>query len=139
MLFDEKTINTFKESIERCQTNPHFLSLFYNKFITSNPVVREKFSNTNMENQKMMLHASLHMLMLSCLRNDAANVYLESVAKRHSKSESDIKPELYDLWMEKLVETVKEIDKEYNKEIETAWRMILTHGIDYMKSRYNVD
>ncbi len=137
MKFDELLMDTFNESLERCQTDPHFLTLFYKKFVISNPEVQEKFSNTDMEYQKMMLHASLYMIMLATRNNDAAEAYLDRVAKRHSKSALDIRPELYDLWLETLIETVKEIDSIFNDDVENAWRTVMTFGIDYMKSKYD--
>lgn len=90
-----------------------------------------------MHHQKMMLHASLYMIMLAAQNNDAAFVYLERVAKRHSKSALDIKPELYDIWLETLIETVSEIDTIFNANVENAWREVMNYGIAYMKSQYD--
>lgn len=137
MTFDDATLAAFKDSLERCQADPHFLSVFYQKFVISNPEVREKFSNTDMNQQKVMLHASLYMIMLATQGNEAASVYLDSVAKRHAKSELDIRPELYALWLETLIATVSEIDPDFNNKVETAWRDIMTFGIEYMLSKYD--
>jgi hemoglobin-like flavoprotein len=137
MDIDEETIATFNNSLERCQTNPQFLSQFYQKFIISNTEIREKFSNTDMEQQKMMLHASIYMIMLATQKNKSASIYLNNISKRHSKMDLDIRPELYDFWLDALIETVTKIDPMYKKETETAWRTVMTFGIDYMKSKYN--
>ena len=139
MQIDETTLKVFSGSHERCQANPKFLSLFYQKFIISNSEIREKFSNTDMENQKMMLHASLYMIMLATQSNDAASKYLDIVANQHSKSALDIRPELYEIWLETLLETVSIIDPKHNIEVETAWTKVMTYGIDYMNSKYDVD
>ncbi len=136
MLFDEKTLKLFNNSLERCQADPHFLTLFYRKFVISNEEVRRKFANTDMDKQKMMLHASLYMIMLSAQNNEAASLYLERIAKRHSKKELDIKPELYDLWLATLIETVKETDSDFNEEIEIAWNKVITYGVNYLKERH---
>ena len=137
MRFDEDTLDTFNDSLERCQTNPCFLTEFYKKFVVSNPEVQKKFERTNMHQQKMMLHASLYMIMLSTRDNEAAGVYMERVAKRHSRAELDIPPELYDLWLETLIKTVSEIDSIYSDKVEQAWRKVMSHGIAFMKSRYD--
>jgi hemoglobin-like flavoprotein len=63
-------------------------------------------------------------------------VHLERLAKRHSKAELDIKPELYDLWLDRLVQAVREFDPMFDPEIEAAWRRALRPGIEFMKSRY---
>ena len=137
MLFEDKTLQLFNESLKRCQADPLFLTLFYQKFIVSNASVREKFANTDMHNQKMMLHASLYMIMLATQENKAANTYLEQIAERHSKAELDIGPELYGYWLESLIEAVSQIDPEYSDEIENAWRTVMNYGIEYMTSKYN--
>lgn len=137
MVFDEETLKLFNDSLERCQSNPQFLNLFYQNFVISNSEVREKFSNTNMENQKMMLHASLYMIMIASQGNEAATAYLERVAKKHSKIDLDIRPELYGLWLETLINTISETDEMFDEKTEKAWRAILTYGIDYMKSKYD--
>jgi len=45
---------------------------------------------------------------------------LERLAKLHSRAELDIKPELYDLWFDRLVQAVKEFDPMFDMETETA-------------------
>jgi hemoglobin-like flavoprotein len=61
---------------------------------------------------------------------------LESLARRHGRAELDIKPELYDLWLDRLVQAVSEADPKFDAAIEVAWRRVLQPGIDFMKSRY---
>jgi hemoglobin-like flavoprotein len=82
-----------------------------------------------------MLKISLYIMMLS---SDAAGraAQLEQLAQRHSRAELDIKPELYDLWLDRLLQTVREVDPKFDAPIEAAWRRVLQPGIDFMKSRY---
>jgi len=136
MKFNDLLVNAFNNSLNRCQTNPQFLSLFYKKFVISNEEIREKFSNTNMADQKMILHASLYMIMLATRGNETASVYMDRVSKRHSKSELNIRPELYDIWLTTLLETVREVDPDFNEEVEEAWYKVMKYGINYMTSRY---
>ena len=63
-------------------------------------------------------------------------VHLERLAKLHSRAELDITPGLYDLWLDRLVQAVKEFDPMFDLEIEAAWRHALRPGIEFMKSRY---
>ena len=58
------------------------------------------------------------------------------LAKLHGRAELDITPELYDLWLDRLVQAVREFDPMFDPEIETAWRRVLEPGIEFMKSRY---
>jgi hypothetical protein len=59
------------------------------------------------------------------------------VAMRHSSKERDIAPELYEEWLESLVETVREFDLEFTDEVELSWRVVLSPGIAYMKFRHD--
>lgn len=137
MNIDSDRLTVFRESLERCQADAHFLNRFYSNFVIANPVVRDKFANTDMEKQKMMLHASLYMIALATQGNGAAALYLDNIAKRHSSIDLDITLELYDLWLETLLKTVSEIDPEYNEQVASAWNDVLQFGIDYMQSRYS--
>ena len=63
-------------------------------------------------------------------------VHLERLARRHGRTDLDIKPELYDPWLERLMQAVRECDPMFDPETETAWRRVLQPGIEFMKSRY---
>jgi hypothetical protein len=58
------------------------------------------------------------------------------LAVRHSRTDLDIGPALYDHWLDCLVATARQHDPEFSPEIEAAWRETLAVGIDYMRSRY---
>ncbi len=131
-----ETLGIFRDSLKRCQSSPHFLNRFYNHFVIANPVVQEKFSNTDMDKQKMMLHASLYMIALATQGNHAASMYLDNIAARHSSRDLDIPATLYDLWLETLLKTVREIDTEADDKVLAAWNEVMQFGIDYMRARY---
>ena len=62
--------------------------------------------------------------------------HLDKIAKSHSRSGYDIKPELYKHWLNALIRTVSEVDPKFNREVEESWRKIFQGGIDYLKSKY---
>jgi hypothetical protein len=45
--------------------------------------------------------------------------------------------ELYDLWLDSLLATVRAVDPAWNAEVEQAWESVMTVGIAYLVSRYN--
>jgi len=127
----------FCDSYERCLKKADFFDRFYDRYISSNDIVAQKFANTDMETQKRMLGASLHMLM-SLSKNDSeeATAYFERIGTVHGRSAHNIGPELYDLWMTCLLQAVEECDSRYDTSVENAWREILTGGIKIMQSMY---
>jgi hemoglobin-like flavoprotein len=62
---------------------------------------------------------------------------LDAVAERHSASQLAIGAELYDLWLDSLLATVREVDAAWTPAVEEAWESVMTVGIKYLISRYN--
>ena len=121
-----------RESLRRCNSDPTFMDIFYRNFLASSEEVAEKFANTDFKRQNEMLRKSLHMIILSCGGHDEGDSYLLEIAKRHGRNDLKIKPEMYDLWLTSLMDTVQEIDPDYSSEVDLAWRETMQHGIQYM-------
>jgi hemoglobin-like flavoprotein len=131
----ERDVELFNDSIERCSCSPDFLRRFYTLFLASSDTVAKKFEHTDLRKQARMLKTSLYIMMSASCGSEQI-VHLERLAKLHSRAELDIKPELYDLWLDRLVQAVKEFDPMFDPQTETAWRRALQPGIEFMKSRY---
>lgn len=132
---NERDIELFNDSMERCSSRSDFLNRFYAAFLASSDEVARKFSQTDLKKQARMLKVSLYIMMLSS-DDSGQTAQLEQLAQRHSRMELDIKPELYDLWLDRLLQTVGEVDPKFDAPTEAAWRRVLQPGIDFMKSRY---
>jgi hemoglobin-like flavoprotein len=131
----ERDAELFNDSLERCSCEPEFLRRFYTLFLASSDTVAKKFERTDLRKQARLLKTSLYILMLASGESERV-VHMDRLAKLHSRAELDIKPELYDLWLDRLVQAVKEFDPMFDMETETAWRRMLQPGIEFMKSRY---
>lgn len=127
---------TFNNSLQRCTAAPQFLDAFYRRFLASSPEVAEKFKHTDFARQKLALKGSLWIMMMADQQQEIWRSHIEQIARRHSRSELDIRPELYDLWLDCLMQTVAEFDPQFGPEVEAAWREILGRGIALMKARY---
>jgi hemoglobin-like flavoprotein len=132
-------VRIFNSSLSRMEDagaeKEELISWFYDKFLKSSPEVAAKLANTDMERQKEMLRDSFrHMLTFSTKRSSGAE--LERIAKRHSHGDLDIEPRLYTLWLDSLVAAVTELDPEFDSTVETAWRIVMTPGIEFMKGHY---
>jgi hemoglobin-like flavoprotein len=135
---DQAILETFDGSLGRCTSQSRFLDLFYEKFLASSPKVREKFEGTDFVRQKRALKASLHMILLAA-GDDSGDPgkYLSDVAEKHNSKHLDVGAELYDLWLDSLLETVEECDPEYTPEVRKAWEEVMMVGIHYLTVRYN--
>ncbi len=131
----ERDVELFNDSIERCSRSPEFLDRFYALFLASSDTVARKFAHTDLKKQARMLKTSLYIMMLASGAAERS-AHLERIAGLHSRAELDIKPELYDLWLDRLVQAVREFDPMFDQKTEDAWRHVLQPGIEFMKSRY---
>jgi hemoglobin-like flavoprotein len=135
---ERTTLDRFEDSLRRCNAVPAFLDRFYERFLASSPKVREKFATTDFVRQKQALRGSLELLLVAARDDGRRSIpYLDEVAARHSVSQMAIGAELYDLWLDSLLATVREIDPECSPAVEQAWESVMTVGITYLVSRYN--
>jgi hemoglobin-like flavoprotein len=135
---DHAILEQFEDSLRRCNADPDFLDRFYERFLRSSPKVREKFVGTDFIRQKRMLQASLQLLLVAAQDDgQRPTPYLDEVAVRHSASQMAIGAELYDLWLDSLLATVREVDPAWSPEVEQAWESVMTIGIAYLVSRFN--
>jgi hemoglobin-like flavoprotein len=130
----ERDAELFNDSLDRCTSRPGFLDRFYEILITASPEAAEKFRNTDVKKQALMLKASLYILVLAETLEGKA--HLTRIASIHSRQGRDIRPELYDVWLDCLIETVREFDPRFDPKIEAAWRRMLRPGIEFIKSKY---
>jgi hemoglobin-like flavoprotein len=131
-------VDAFRASLNRCLGRPDFLRHFYELFVASSPEVREKFRNTDFPRQARVLADSLYMMAVAAqLEHDAAAwAEMDRLASRHDRTGLDIRPGLYDVWLDCLLRAVSRHDPEYSRDIEAAWRETLAVGIEYLRSRH---
>ena len=132
------SVETVLASLKRCLAAPGFLGSFYERFVGSSDEVREKFRNTDMKRQARVLEDTLYVVAnaVQGAEGSLARGALPALAARHSRSEMDIPPRLYDLWIECLLETVRVHDPEFTPAVEAAWLETVTFAADYIRERY---
>ncbi len=134
-------LRVFSNSLARMESagpENELVSCFYDKFIQSSPEIAAKFTNTDLERQKEMLRDSFR-LMLTFSTKRQSGEELERIGTRHAKTDLDIAPSLYEAWMDSLVAAVKELDPEFDRTVDTAWRIVMAPGIEFMKGHYQPD
>ena len=126
----------FRRSLALCRGRDDFLDRFYDRFMASSDEVREKFSDTDFDLQKARLLDALT-LAADVVDGDAGAMrHLHERAESHGRHQLDIKPHLYDLWLDSLLATAAETDPKFETETEDAWREVLGHIIAYMRLHY---
>jgi hemoglobin-like flavoprotein len=133
---NEGDIELFNDSLERCTSGRRFLDRFYELFVASSTEVAAKFANTDFHVQKRAVKISFYMIVSTIEQKTEGNVHLERIAVRHSRKGLDIRPHLYDQWLECLIQAVREWDPLFSDGTEQAWRRVVRVGIEFMKERY---
>ena len=126
----------FNDSLERIKTIPGFFIRFHTLFLASSGEVREKFENTALTRQVDLLRTAFYYILLASRGDHAARALLEPVAMRHSRHALNIRPELYNLWLDSLIRAVAECDPRFSPEVEQAWRVTMESGIRFMMNHY---
>jgi hemoglobin-like flavoprotein len=131
-------VEQFRASLKRCLAAPDFLLDFYGNFMGSSDEIREKFRNTDMKRQTQVLADSLWSMAVVAQGRPGSPSWgdLPRLAELHGRRHLDIRPELYDRWLDCLVDTARRHDPLFSAELEAAWRTTLAVGIEFLRSRY---
>lgn len=126
----------FINSLHRCSSNDQFVPAFYERFLASSDEIREKFRFTSFERQYKMLQRSLELSAGATDGDSDALAELKERAETHNQHNLNIKPELYDIWLDTLVLTAQEYDSQWSDTVENAWRTILGFAVRRMIANY---
>lgn len=132
------SVTAFRASLKRCLEEPNFLLDFYGTFMGSSEEVREKFRHTDQKRQTEVLADTLWTMavVVQGQPGSVARRDLGRLAEMHSRRHLDIRPELYDQWLDCLVATARRHDPRFSSEVEQAWRETLAVGIELLRSGY---
>lgn len=133
---DERDIELVNDSLERCTRRREFFDRFYELFRASSDEVAAKFEHTDFRRQNRVLRESFYLLLRAVGDDQDAWRELEVRALRHSRNDMDIRPGLYELWLDCLLQTIREFDPESDAATEAAWRRVMQKGIHFMIAHY---
>jgi hemoglobin-like flavoprotein len=133
----ENSTDTVRNSMGRCLFCGDFIGKFYAIFFESHPDIKPMFVNTDMAKQKDLLEHGITLAILYASGHVMGQQGLERIRKSHSKTNLDVKPELYPFWEKSLIQAVSELDPEFNDEIKQAWDEVMDKAINYITDGYN--
>ncbi len=131
-------INQVRESYERCQKDDKFFDIFYRILLSKSNDIKDRFTNTDWIRQHNLIKLAIKSAILYAEQPEYSFAYknIHDIAISHSKSEMNIKPELYPLWLDTLAESVQKCDPEYTDELIINWRKVISPTIDLIISKY---
>jgi len=135
-MVDKTTTAVAKASYDRCCEAPGFLQTFYRNFLAACPNAVPRFAHTNFEQQTKLLRHAIGLLLIFPGQPQKEPTLLARVAERHSKRDLNVDPALYRPFIDALIDTVKQFDRECTPAVEAAWRATVAPGVAYMKSKH---
>ena len=124
----------FHNSLEHTLACDGFLDHFYDSFIGSSDRIKEFFKHTDMTRQKRKLATTLRLITMAIDDSPGADMYLEYLGKYHR--DINVTRELYDVWLDALIESARSCDPKFNDDLETLWRTAINTGIKHMHKAY---
>lgn len=109
-----------------------FFDRFYQRFFAADPRVAAIFGDRDMAHQKQMLRESLAE-MAEFARKRESNPYIVTLARIHGVRGRNIPSDMFDIWLDCLVDTVREVDPLASDNVALGWRIVLAPGIEFMK------
>lgn len=131
----ERAKEVFADSLKRSAA-AGLVERFYELFLAASPEVAKKFEATDFAHQRHVLRSSLFLLMLADVEGSPGQALLDRLAESHGPRGLDIRPELYEIWLDCLTLAVEDTDPEFDDEVERSWRRVMEPGIHVMIARY---
>ena len=131
-MINESVRNSFK----RCEAAGDFGESFYSIFLEKSPEIADLFANTDFKKQRKHLRASVFILVNQNVEEPKAKEILEGIGNSHNRSNLNIRPELYEIFLESLCETVKKMDPEWSEVLDSSWRQQVQPGVNLITSLY---
>ncbi len=94
------------------------------------------FAHVDMQRQNGLIRRGVEHLIDFALGSEESAEELRRVAGTHGRQELNVAPELYALWIDTLMDTVRMHDPQANDDVEAAWRVVLRGGIDLIIAGY---
>ena len=130
-IFDHSYFRVMREKRDGVE----FFPAFYKRLSTRSARIEDKFAGINLAQLARTQRPGIYHL-LTYFDTDEPSEYLRHLAALHGPKHLDIAPELLDLWLDAILETVQEFDPEYDKQVEAAWWAVLQKGIGFLKDAY---
>lgn len=126
-------IQRTRDSLGRCVDCKTFLQRFYEIFIGASPDIAELFRETDLERQKAVLRDSLYVMLVAAgTEKGPAHDEVERLSARHV--ELGVTAEMYDVWIDSLIQAAREHDTHFTDALERDWRTSFGGPMELMKS-----
>ncbi len=133
--FDASYERLFGDGVSLAGSSHAFFERFYERFL-QDPGIAKLFESTDLEAQVRMLKISMVSL-VSYYVVGHPTPELTRLARLHNSL--GVTSDLFDRWLDTLLQTVEEFDAECDEATLLAWCWAVTPGITYMRMYQDVE
>jgi len=132
----EEAIHRVHASLNRSLADSDFIEIFYEIFMAADAEIRQMFANTEFQRQKKLLRKALLSAVTFAAGGEVARQRLTLIRESHNRAHMNVRPELYPLWVNSLVQAVARCDPDYGPRLDQEWRVVLQPAVDFISSGY---
>lgn len=134
-----KQVHQVSESYLRFGNSAAFYKDFYQLLLSQSDEIAAMFRDTEWDRQRHLLKSALKSAILFAKEPDVqlVRMHMDRIAHTHSKERYNVRPELYPIWLDCMIQTISTHDPEYSEALGDAWRATLTPAIKLMISQYD--
>jgi len=123
-------------SFGRCSLKKDFFEDFYDSFLNRSAEIKAMFAATDMVKQRQLLKNGISFMIMYAKKSPVGVAKMEQIAKLHDRQHFNVRPDLYRLWLDALLETVQRHDPEFTPEIKKSWIETMNIGLGLFKNLY---
>lgn len=116
-------LEIFRQSLQRATAKPGFYDSFYDNFTAESEEIAAFFRNRDMPQLKAKLNNTLKMVAEFAEGKPGIGLYIEMLGRTHRRL--NIQRRHFTMWEHALLETVREYDEEYDKQVLAAWLLVI--------------
>lgn len=125
-----------RQSFARCEAAGDFAETFYSTFMNASPAIAPFFAQTEFGRQRQLLRDSVYLMVTHDVSDPDMRALLDKLGGLHSRAGRNIAPKLYELWLDCICATVKQLDPEWTQSLEDHWRVRLRAGMQIIMAAY---
>ncbi len=122
---------SYRRALQTKIEGASFIDSFYSLFLSRSEHAATLFAGIDLIKQKSMILVALALVINpDVVESGPDNELLTGFAIIHQRL--GVGSDLYEIWVNSMLETVKLYDSQYNSEVETAWKVALQVGVEFM-------
>jgi hemoglobin-like flavoprotein len=115
--------NDLHTSYGRCLRTRGFIGRFYEILLSRDPGLRPLFAKTDFQKQHMALRRGISLAISWAAGDGMAKRPVEEMIEVHARTgRAPVPPAFHALWLDSLLQAVRERDEQLTPELEARWR-----------------